>query len=99
MPVWEGNPNSGQPVLLEAMISKLPENSEILAAFDADAAGRALVQLARGAVRRVANQKERMDLIFQSHLPEREGEDWNQVLQTLTCQRANRQGKTNSCPA
>ena len=85
-----GKPNSRQPALLEAMIAKLPENSEIVAAFDADGAGRTLVEVARAAVRRVANQKERMNLIFQSHLPEQEGEDWNQVLQNLTCQKGNR---------
>ena len=85
-----GKPNSRQPALLEAMIAKLPENSEIVAAFDADGAGRTLVEVARAAVRRVANQKERMNLIFQSHLPEQEGEDWNQVLQNLTCQKSNR---------
>ncbi len=93
-----GKPNLGQPVLLEAMIAKLPENSEIVGAFDADGGGRALVEIAREAVWRVANQKKRLDLTFQSHLPEQEGEDWNQVLQNLTCQKRNRQGKTNSCP-
>lgn len=93
-----GKPNLGQPALLEAIIAKLPKNSEIVAAFDADSAGRTLVEVACAAVRRVAHQKERMDLTFQSHLPEQEGEDWNQVLQNLTCQKGNWQGKTNSCP-
>jgi hypothetical protein len=85
-----GKPNSGQTALLEAMIAKLAENSEIVAAFHADAAGRTLVEIARAAVLRVANQKERINLIFQSHLPAQEGEDWNQVRQNLTCHKGNR---------
>jgi len=93
-----GQPSSNQLTLLEAMVAKLPANSEVVAAFDTDGAGRTLVEAARAAVRAVVHQNERTDLIFRAHLPEREGEDWNQVLQHSTCQKWNRRGKTNSCP-
>jgi hypothetical protein len=93
-----GKPSSQQLTLLEAIAAKLPTSSEVVAAFDADGAGRTLVEVAGAAVRAVAHRKERMDLIFRSHLPEREGEDWNQVLQNFTCQKWSRRGKTNSCP-
>lgn len=93
-----GKPNSTQPALLQAMIAKLPKESEIVAAFDADDAGRMLVEVVRVVVNSATHQKERMDLIFQTHLPEQEGEDWNRVLQNRTCQTRTRQGKTNSCP-
>ena len=93
-----GRPSSNQLALLKEMVAKLPANSEVVAAFDADAAGRKLVEDARAAVRAVAHRKEGMDLIFRAHLPEREGDDWNQVLQDFTCQKWNRRGKTNSCP-
>jgi len=82
-----GRPSFNQRILLEAMVAKLPANSEVVAAFDADGAGRMLVELAGAAVQAVAHRKERTDLIFRAHLPDREGEDWNQVLQILTCQK------------
>jgi hypothetical protein len=82
-----GRPSSNQRILLEAIVAKLPANSEVVAAFDADGAGRMLVEIAGAAVQAVADRKERTDLIFRSHLPEREGEDWSQVLQILTCQK------------
>jgi hypothetical protein len=76
-----GKPNSKQPGLLQATIAMLPEGSEILAAFDADEAGRVLVEVVRRAVANVASRTGRVDLIFQTHLPAQEGDDWNQVLQ------------------
>src|SRR5271157_5127335 len=76
-----GKPNSKQPGLLQSTIAKLPEGSEILAAFDADEAGRMLVEVVRRAVANVVSRTERVDLIFQAHLPAQEGDDWNQVLQ------------------
>lgn len=93
-----GKPSSNQLALLEAMVAQLPATSEVVAAFDADVAGRTLVEAARAALRAVARRKERTDLIFRSHLPEREGDDWNRVLQNFTCQKWNWRGKTNSCP-
>jgi hypothetical protein len=76
-----GKPNSQQTNLIRASITKLPEASEIVAAFDADEAGRLLVEVVRLAVASVAAKMERPDLIFKAHLPSQEGEDWNQVLQ------------------
>jgi hypothetical protein len=76
---------------------KLPEKSEIVAAFDADSTGRMLVEIVRAAVLSVASKTERTDLIFRAHLPTQEGEDWNQVLQNWTCQKSSRQ-ETISCP-
>jgi hypothetical protein len=76
-----GKPNSKQPGLLKVTIAKLPEGSEIVAAFDADGAGRRLVEMVRLAVAAVATEMGRTDLIFHVHLPPQEGEDWNQVLQ------------------
>jgi hypothetical protein len=75
-----GKPNSKQPRLVRATIAKLPERSEIVAAFDADAAGRLLVDMLRLAVSGVV-EGGRTDLIFKVHLPAQEGDDWNQVLQ------------------
>lgn len=93
-----GKLNSSQPALLEATIAKLPKQSEIVAAFDADDAGRMLVEVVSASVIGVAIHYERTDLISRAHLPELEGEDWNQVLQNWTCQKCTRRGKTNSCP-
>jgi hypothetical protein len=75
-----GKPNAKQPGLIQATIAKLPEGGEIMAAFDADEAGRMLVNRVRSAVASVASKTGRQ-LIFLVHLPSQEGEDWNQVLQ------------------
>jgi hypothetical protein len=93
-----GKPSSRQTALVQATIARLPEGAEIVAAFDADEAGRKLVDVIRQAVASVAGRTERTDSIFKAHLPMREGDDWNQVLQRQTCQNSNRQGKTNSWP-
>ena len=76
-----GKPNSQQPDLVKSTIAKLPKRSQILAAFDADRAGRMLVEMVCLAVAAVATESGRTDLIFNAHLPAHEGEDWNQVLQ------------------
>ena len=76
-----GKPNSQQSSLIQATVARLPEGSEIVAAFDADGAGRILVDMARLAVAAVVNDARRTDLIFNVHLPAQEGKDWNQVLQ------------------
>lgn len=76
-----GKPNSKQPGLVQTAIAKLPVGCEIVAAFDADEAGRMLVHMVNVAVARVATRTGRADLTFQDHLPAREGDDWNQVLQ------------------
>jgi len=84
-----GKPNSKQPGLLQSTIASLPEGSEIVAAFDADEAGRMLVDVVRVAVASIANGTGRADLIFQVHLPAQEGQDWNQVLQRTAAARAS----------
>ncbi len=76
-----GKPSSRQAALVQATIAKLPAGAEIVAAFDADDAGRKLVEMIRGIVAGVALRTGRSDLIFEPRLPADEGEDWNQVLQ------------------
>lgn len=75
-----GKPNFKQPGLVQATIARLAKGSEIVAAFDADEAGRGLVEMVRLAVASVPSGTGRTDHIFQVHLPAQEGEDWNQVL-------------------
>ncbi len=75
-----GKPNAEQPGLVEATIARLPEGAEIVAAFDADEAGRMLANVISVAVAKVASRTGRT-LIFQVHLPAQDGEDWNQILQ------------------
>ena len=75
-----GKPNFKQPGLVQAAIVNLPARSEIVAAFDADEAGRLLVDMLCLAVAGVA-ERERTDLTFKAHLPAHQGDDWNQVLQ------------------
>jgi hypothetical protein len=76
-----GKPSSHQRELVQATIAKLLAGAEIVAAFDTDDAGRQLVEVIREAVASVAGRTRRSDLIFKSHLPMQEGEDWNMVLQ------------------
>jgi hypothetical protein len=76
-----GKPNCKQPALVQTLIARLPARSEIVAAFDADEAGRRLVDMLRLAVAGVAAARGRTDLIFRAHLPAREGDDWNRLLQ------------------
>jgi len=76
-----GKPSRRQMGLLQATIAKLPEGAEIVAAFDADPAGRRLAGEIRQVVSNGASRTERSDLMFRSHLPTQEGEDWNNVLQ------------------
>jgi hypothetical protein len=76
-----GKPSTRQMGLLQTTIAELPEEAEIVAAFDADPAGRRLADEIRQVVVTVASRMERSELIFKSHLPTQEGEDWNIVLQ------------------
>src|SRR5207247_4645773 len=78
-----GKPSSRQAALLQATIAKLPAGAEIVAAFDADDAGRQLVEVMRDAAASVARRTGRSDLICKAHLPTQEGEDWNMVLQNV----------------
>jgi hypothetical protein len=84
-----GNPSSRQMALIQAAITKLPAGAEMVAAFDADDAGRKLVEVTRGAVAIVAGSTGRSELIFKARLPARDGEDWNQVLQKTAAARAS----------
>ena len=81
-----GKPNARQPGLVQGTIARLPEGAEIVAAFDADEAGRGLADLIRVAVASVVGGTAR-NLIFLVHLPAQEGEDWNQVLQNAVTSR------------
>jgi Protein of unknown function (DUF3991)/Toprim-like len=74
-----GKPNAQQPELVQLTIDRLPEGAEIVAAFDADEAGRMLVNTVRLAVANVSRTER--NLTFLVHLPVENGEDWNQVLQ------------------
>jgi len=76
-----GKPSSPQMDLVKATVARLPEGSAIVAAFDADGAGRTLAEGVRLTVTAVATEAGRADLIFHVHLPAQEGEDWNQILQ------------------
>ena len=76
-----GKPSTRQMGLLQTTIAELAEEAEIVAAFDADPAGRRLADEIRQVVVTVASRMERSELIFKSHLPTQEGEDWNIVLQ------------------
>jgi hypothetical protein len=76
-----GKPSRRQRDLLQATIATLPEGAEIVAAFDADSAGSRLVSELCQVVATVARRTERSDMIFKTHLPMQEGEDWNIVLQ------------------
>lgn len=76
-----GKPSGQQMGLLQATIATLPEEAEIVAAFDADPAGRRLADQVGELVVKVASRTERSGLIFKPHLPTRAGEDWNSVLQ------------------
>lgn len=68
-----GRPSLRQMGLVQAAVIKLPEGTEIVAAFDADQAGRWLAAAIGDVVGRVRRQA-------RVHLPATEGEDWNQVL-------------------
>jgi hypothetical protein len=74
-----GTPTAKQHDLLQATIVKLAEGSEIVAAFDADPAGRLLVKAVRRALAATNAQR-----ILRVHLPTEEGKDWNDVLQSRT---------------
>jgi hypothetical protein len=70
-----GKLNAVQPELIRAAIARMPSGSEIVAAFDADEAGRALAEV----VRRALELSGRGDLRFRIHEPEG-AKDWNDLL-------------------
>ena len=76
-----GKASSRQIALVEATVAKLPAGAEIVAAFDADDAGRKLADVIRQAVATVARRVGSSDLAFKAQLPAKGGKDWNRVLQ------------------
>jgi hypothetical protein len=75
-----GEVNPKQPKLIKAEIAGMPAGSEIVAAMDANDAGRKLAEL----VRQAFETSGRSDLVFRLHLPDQEGADWNDVLKGQT---------------
>jgi hypothetical protein len=71
-----GAPNPKQPGLIAAAIARMPPGSAIISAMDCDGAGRHLAQVIGDA----AAQPGCRDVSYQVHLPEREGDNWNDVL-------------------
>lgn len=71
-----GAPNPKQPGLIAAAIASMPPGSEIVSAMDCDDAGRHLAAIIGNASRQPGCR----DVSFRVHLPEREGDDWNDVL-------------------
>jgi hypothetical protein len=76
-----GKASSRQIALVEATVAKLTASTEIVTAFDADDAGRKLVEVLRQAVASAARRVGRTDLAFKAQLPAKGRKDWNQVLQ------------------
>lgn len=70
-----GQMNPKQPALLKALFLHLPKDTEVLAATDADADGRAYAQL----IATLLQETARDDLRFQRQEPT-VGKDWNDVL-------------------
>ncbi len=71
-----GQLNPKQPGLIAAAAEKMPPGSVIVAAFDADDAGRELAESVKGYVAATG----RTDLTFRVSFPSQEGFDWNDVL-------------------
>ena len=86
-----GRPSSRQMGLVQAAVIKLADGAELVAAFDADEAGRWLVGKIGEVVANVRREAERNNLGFRVHLPTTEGKDWNQVLQN------RRTGSNSAC--
>jgi hypothetical protein len=70
-----GNPNPVQPELIRAAAARMRAGSEITAAMDADADGRKLAEVVKGAV----ELSGRGDLLFRLHEPAG-FKDWNEQL-------------------
>lgn len=93
-----GRPSWRQRRLVEAAIAKLPAEPEVVAAFDADEAGRGLVAMIGEVVAKVTRTTGRGDIGFLPHVPEKEGEDWNQVLQNAGSQPGANAGSDSNPP-
>jgi hypothetical protein len=71
-----GAMNPGQPMLISSAIQKMPQGARVILAMDNDGAGRDLADQ----IEALAEQAGRADLTLLRHLPEGEGDDWNDVL-------------------
>lgn len=88
-----GKPNTQQPKLIQLTIARMSEVAEVVAAFDADAAGRTLVEIVRLATARTGRK-----FYFRTDLPPREGDDWNDVLRKLTAPKNSRSARDSENP-
>jgi len=70
-----GKPNPVQPDLMRVQMMTMPEGSEIVAATDADDAGRQLAEV----IRKAFDETARPDLTFRRQEPV-EYKDWNDQL-------------------
>lgn len=75
-----GEMNSGPPDLITVAIGRMPAGSEMVAALDAYARGRAFAQSLEDLDSEFLQSDRREDLSFKVHLPETAGLDWNEVL-------------------
>jgi Toprim domain-containing protein/uncharacterized protein DUF3991 len=82
-----GKPTTAQHAMIAAVISRMPAGSEIIAAMDADEAGR---KLAEG-IERVFQECGRADLSFRRVEPT-DGKDWNDMLRAAR-QKHSRPGR------
>jgi hypothetical protein len=71
-----GAMNPGQPDLVSSAIQKMPQGARVILAMDNDGAGRDLADQ----IEALAQATGRVDLAIRRHLPEGEGDDWNDVL-------------------
>ena len=90
-----GRPSSRQLRLVQAAIAKLPDEADVVVAFDADEAGRGLAAMIGAVVSEARRSAGRDDIGFLPHLPAKEGEDWNQVLQ-MAVSHTDAHSRTNS---
>jgi len=83
--------NPMQRELLASAMKKLPEGGTLLIATDNNTGGTHLV----ASIREIAGAATRPDLGLDEHRPEREGQDWNNVLKTMepSASPARRAGK------
>lgn len=81
-----GQMNSYQPELLRQVIGSLPREAHVVAAFDNDRAGDNLTARLRDIVSSIA----RTDVGFLDDRPSQRGQDWNQVLLTISRETAHR---------
>ena len=72
-----GTPSPKQIALIAAAVATMPPGSEIVSAMDCDRAGRGLSQIIGNAAAQPGSRR----VSFRVHSPDREGDDWNDVLE------------------